>query len=209
MESRMELGLRKILGESVKVPEPMSRAEELLAQIAEKGIGSGGGATSGKGIQKIEKTNTEDLVDTYTITYTDASTTTFTVTNGKNGSDGSPGQDGEDGYSPTIVENAENSDSVYKLDIATKTGTLTTPNLKGADGTDGSGTSDYADLTNKPKINNVEVSGDKTLADYNIQASSDNNLSTTDKTVVGAINELYSMITSVSQKVDEINGKVM
>lgn len=44
MESRMELGLRKILGESVEVSEPMSRAEELLAQIAEKGIGSGGGS---------------------------------------------------------------------------------------------------------------------------------------------------------------------
>lgn len=37
MDSRVELGLRKILGESVDVPEPMSRVEELLKQIAEQG----------------------------------------------------------------------------------------------------------------------------------------------------------------------------
>lgn len=49
------------------------------------GSGSGGSGTSGRGIQKIEKTNTEGLVDTYTITYTDESTSTFTVTNGKDG----------------------------------------------------------------------------------------------------------------------------
>ena len=35
-----------------------------------------------KGIVSIEKTSTSGLVDTYTITYTDGTTTTFTVTNG-------------------------------------------------------------------------------------------------------------------------------
>ena len=35
------------------------------------------------GIQSIAKTSTASLVDTYTITYADSSTTTFTVTNGK------------------------------------------------------------------------------------------------------------------------------
>ena len=42
----------------------------------------GGGAV---GIASIEKTGTEGLVDTYTITMTDGSTSTFTVTNGKDG----------------------------------------------------------------------------------------------------------------------------
>ena len=43
------------------------------------------GAT-GRGISKIENTNTNGLVDTYTITYTDnQSPTTFNVTNGKDG----------------------------------------------------------------------------------------------------------------------------
>ena len=39
----------------------------------------------GVGILKIEKTKTEGLVDTYTITFTDETTTTFTVTNGSEG----------------------------------------------------------------------------------------------------------------------------
>lgn len=37
----------------------------------------------GKGISSITKTSTQGLVDTYTITYSDDTTTTFTVTNGK------------------------------------------------------------------------------------------------------------------------------
>lgn len=44
--------------------------------------------TDGRGVVSIEKTGTAGLVDTYTITYTDNTTATFTVTNG---ADGSPG----------------------------------------------------------------------------------------------------------------------
>ena len=109
MESRIELGLRKILGEQVEVPEPMSRVEKLLKQIAEQGLSGGGGTgTPGRGIQKIEKTSTQGLVDTYTVTYTDNSTSTFTVTNGRDGEDGAPGQTGatgQNGITPTIGEN--------------------------------------------------------------------------------------------------------
>lgn len=43
---------------------------------------------NGEGIESIEKTGTSGLVDTYTITYTDGSTSTFTVTNGADGHDG-------------------------------------------------------------------------------------------------------------------------
>ena len=42
----------------------------------------------GNGIVKIEKTSTVDLIDTYTITYNDNTTSTFTVTNGRIGEDG-------------------------------------------------------------------------------------------------------------------------
>lgn len=42
----------------------------------------------GVGIVSIAKTQTVGLVDTYTITYSDASTSTFLVTNGENGADG-------------------------------------------------------------------------------------------------------------------------
>lgn len=240
----------------------------LLKAIA--GNSGGGSATPGKdgvGISKIEKTNTQGLVDTYTISYSDGTTTTFTVTNGQDGQDGedgangSPGKDGqngitptigdngnwylgdedtgkpsrgekgdtgntgpagadgapgtngqdgspgEDGFSPTIVENENNDESTYKLDITTKTGSFTTPNLKG--GGSGTETTDYTDLDNKPKINEVELTGNKTLSDLSIQSTSDNTLNTTDKTIVGAINELYSMITSISQKIDEANGEVV
>ena len=76
-----------------------------LALIKAIANGSGGGApTPGKdgvGIQKIEKTNTEGLVDTYTITYTDGSTTTYTVTNGKDGEDG---QDATDEQIKSVLE---------------------------------------------------------------------------------------------------------
>ena len=43
------------------------------------------GSSESNGIKSIEKTNTDGLVDTYTITLTNGETSTFTVTNGKNG----------------------------------------------------------------------------------------------------------------------------
>lgn len=53
---------------------------------------------NGSGIASIVKTGTVGLVDTYTITYDDASTSTFDITNG---ADGSAGQDG---YTPYIQD---------------------------------------------------------------------------------------------------------
>lgn len=63
---------------------------------------------------------------------------------------------GQDGFSPTITENADNTDKIYKLDITTADSTFTTPNLKGADGQGGTGGSSTlsADITS-----NVEVGG--------------------------------------------------
>ena len=49
------------------------------------------------------------------------------------------GEKGDAGFSPTITENADNTDKIYKLDIETIDGTFTTPNLKGADGQGGGG----------------------------------------------------------------------
>lgn len=43
----------------------------------------------GQSIKDIKKTSTNGLVDTYTITLTDGTTSTFTVTNGANGAPGS------------------------------------------------------------------------------------------------------------------------
>lgn len=45
--------------------------------------GNGGSGATGNGIYEIKKTSTEGLVDTYTIFYTNGTTTQFTVTNGR------------------------------------------------------------------------------------------------------------------------------
>lgn len=79
---------------------------------------NGADGEDGRGIVSIEKTATQGLVDTYTITYTDGTTSTFEVTNGESG---------------------------------------------------GGGTSNYNELTNKPSINGVELSGSKSLSDLDIQ----------------------------------------
>lgn len=54
----------------------------------------------GSGISSVTKTGTSGLVDTYTITYSDGSTTTFTVTNGKSAYDAAV----DGGYDGTEAE---------------------------------------------------------------------------------------------------------
>lgn len=70
---------------------------------------------TGNGISSINKTSTSGLVDTYTIAMTDASTSTFDVTNG---------------YSPTatVVKN----NGVATITITDKNGTTTTTIADGA-----------------------------------------------------------------------------
>lgn len=59
--------------------------------LKEKNGDPGNPGETGNGIANISKTGTSGLVDTYTITYTDGTTTTFTVTNGQNGTNGRDG----------------------------------------------------------------------------------------------------------------------
>lgn len=54
----------------------------------------GADGKDGVGVTSVTKTSTSGLVDTYTITLSNGSTSTFTVTNGR---DGANGQDGADG----------------------------------------------------------------------------------------------------------------
>ena len=68
----------------------------------------------------------------------------FTMSDGSEFISGKiPTVKGDAGFSPTITENADNTDKIYKLDITTANSTFTTPNLKGADGTGGSGGDTY------------------------------------------------------------------
>lgn len=62
---------------------------------------------TGVGIKTIEKTGSEENVDIYTITYSDGTTTNFSVTNGADGEQGIQGEPGEDGHTP-IIEIGEN-----------------------------------------------------------------------------------------------------
>lgn len=73
---------------------------QIWAAIDELKAGGGGSGTPGKdgvGIDRIEKTSTQGLVDTYTIYLTDESAYTFTVTNGAKGDKGDKGDKGETG----------------------------------------------------------------------------------------------------------------
>ena len=85
-----------------------------------------------KSIQKVDGVSTitfEWIADDGTV-----KTSTMNVVDGKDGIDGKDGKDGINGYSPTVVENANNTEDNYKLDITTKTTSYTTPNLKGKQG---------------------------------------------------------------------------
>ncbi len=77
----------------------------------------------GNGIASIAKTKTEGNVDTYTITFTDGTSTTFAVTNGENG------ENGEDGITPTI---SISTDGYWVIN-----GSKTEVKALGVDGTNG------------------------------------------------------------------------
>ena len=70
------------------------------------------------------------------------------------------GEKGDPGVSPTITENADNTDKIYKLDIETVDGKFTTPNLKGADGQGGSGGGE-ANIIDSISVNGVNVAPDE------------------------------------------------
>ncbi len=71
------------------------------------------------------------------------------------------GDKGDPGFSPTITENADNTDKIYKLDVTTADGTFTTPNLKGADGQGGTGGGE------ENKIDSISVNGTPISIDEN------------------------------------------
>lgn len=107
-----------------------------------------GGGGDGRGIVAIGKTASNGLVDTYTILYTDNTTSTFTVTNGEDGESGVPGSDGapgKDGVSPTIT--VTTIIGGYRLTIADSKGTKTVDIMDGVDGQSGKDGRDGRDGT--------------------------------------------------------------
>ena len=66
----------------------------------------GSNGTDGVSIVSVVKTGSDGLTDTYTITYSNGTTSTFTVTNGAKGEQGSQGPQGNpgaDGHTPIIT----------------------------------------------------------------------------------------------------------
>lgn len=74
---------------------------------------TGSKGDKGTSIRSVTKTGTSGLVDTYTITYDDNTTSTFTVTNGQN----------------ATVEVTSDTDGDYRLTFTDVNGSIETPNL--------------------------------------------------------------------------------
>lgn len=70
------------------LPPSSQATSDFTDGVLTLGIPQGVKGDTGNGIQSITKTGTSGLVDTYTITFTDGNTTTFTVTNGAKGDTG-------------------------------------------------------------------------------------------------------------------------
>lgn len=82
---------------------------------------------------------------------------------GENGKDGKDGANGQPGQDATINgENTINIVAGQNIGISQSGTTLTISS------TASGGTTDYTDLSNKPKINNVELTGNKTTSDLGI-----------------------------------------
>ena len=86
--------------------------------------------------------------------------------------DGEKGEDGEPGITPNIQVGTTTTLPAGSNATVTQRGTTENPIFdfgipKGQDGQSG-GVSDYTELSNKPKINNVELVGNKTTSDLGI-----------------------------------------
>ena len=85
---------------------------------------------------------------------------------GPAGPAGQDGADGQDGFSPTAT--VVKSGKTATITITDKNGTTT---AQVSDG-EGGGTGDYSDLTNKPQIAGVTLSGNKSLSDLGADPTS-------------------------------------
>ena len=132
--------------------------------------------------------------------------------NGQDGRDGVDGQNGQDGFSP-IATVTETSDGAT-ISITDKNGTTI---AKIHNGTGGGGTSDYRNLENKPQINNVELTGNKTSSDLGLQPAgnyvidsnyvhTDNNYSSNEKNKLASLNNYDD--TEIKQDIRDLESNI-
>lgn len=100
----------------------------------------GASGKDGVSITNVEKTSTSDLVDTYTITYSDGNTSIFTVTNGSNGDKGDKGDKGDRGDKGEKGDTGEKGDKgdTGAPGIDGKNGSNGTNGINGINGLNGS-----------------------------------------------------------------------
>ena len=131
------------------------------------------GATgeTGNGISNIRKTSTSGLVDTYTITYTDGTTTTFTVTNGQNGTG-------------SVADVTQNGVSVLDGTVAK---VVADANVQ-SDWNE-SDTTDDAYIKNKPSIptKTSDLTNDSNFVSDSDYVHTDNNYTSTEKSKLSGI----------------------
>lgn len=114
----------------------------------------------GRGIMSIVKTATSGLVDTYTITYTDNTTSAFNVTNGKDGINGQDGADGQDGVGIASIAKTATSGLIDTYTITLTNGTTYTYQVtNGKDGDNGADGQDGTDGVGIVSITKTSTSG--------------------------------------------------
>lgn len=141
--------------------------EQILQRLDDIEENGGGAGTPGTGIQKIEKTGTSGLVDTYTITLTDSTSYTFTVTNGKDGDPGAKGDPGQTGATPNIQIGTVQTLDPGQQATASMTGTPENPLLnlgipKGEKGDPGEGSE--TEPYELPIMSDTQLGGGKAVA---------------------------------------------
>lgn len=120
----------------------------------------------GRGIVSIVKTATSGLVDTYTITYTDNTTSTFNVTNGKDGINGQDGVDGADGVGIASITKTGTQGLVDTYTITMTNGTTYTYQVtNGKDGENGRDGADGQDGTDGVGIVSITKTSTSGLVD--------------------------------------------
>ena len=145
--------------------------QQMVARLTEIADGHGG-------IDTIAKTGTAGLVDTYTITYADGTSGTFTVTNGAKGDTGNTGATGASGTPITAVTKTSGTGNPGTTDTYTcyagsgnPVGTFSVYN-----GQNGTGTVKTVNSTLPDGDGNVALYTDSTASNWHIRTWADGTL---------------------------------
>lgn len=146
--------------------ESPNQTLNLVLPKGDKGDKGNTGATGNDGYSPSAKVT--QLSGGATITITDKTgTTTATITSGEQGPEGPAGKDGVNGKDGADAKingvNALNIEAGTNITLD-QVGSTLTINSTGGSG----GTSDYEDLENQPKVNNVTLIGNKTSSDLGL-----------------------------------------